>query len=156
MHLCIAGALGPASIKPMCVPRVPDQQPAPLASIKQMCVPRVPDQQPAPLVLPPQALPSSRIAPITAAAANQLPQMNSSLVQNANASHHQLSGELHSIRKDAESLCIVCFDVKPLCMCLPCGHIALCKACSQAVKEQTSACPVCQQPFQSVQELFFA
>ena len=145
MHQCIAGAHGTASAKPMYVPRMPDQQPAPLASS-------------------PQPMPSSCSAPVAAAAANQLPQTNSSSVENANASHSQMSGMLHSTKsgdchntlKNAEGLCIICFDVKPLCMCVPCGHIAMCKACSQAVKEQTSACPVCQQAIKSVQELFFA
>lgn len=145
MHQCIAGALGTASAKPMYVPRMPDQQPAPL-------------------VPSPQPMPSSCSAPVTAAAANQLPQTNSFSVEIADASCHRLSGMLHSTRsgdchntmKNAENLCIVCFDVKPLCMCVPCGHIATCKACSQAVKEQTNSCPVCQQAIQSVQEVLLA
>lgn len=145
MHQCTAGVLATASTKPMYVPRMPDQQPAPAVSS-------------------PQPMPSSCSAPIISAAGSQQPQMNSSFLKNANASQHQLSGELHTTRsgdchntrKDAESLCVVCFDVKPLCMCVPCGHIAICRACSQAVKEQTSACPVCQQAIQSVHEVFFA
>lgn len=144
MQQCTAGVLGTASTKPMYVPQMPNQQPAPP-------------------VASPHPMPSSCSAPITSAAANQQPQMNSSSVETVNASHHPLSGELystrsgdrHNTRKDVDSLCIICFDVKPLCMCVPCGHFAICKACSQAVKEQTSACPVCRQAIQSVQEVFF-
>ena len=138
INQCAAGALGTAST--------------------------MPNHKPTPLVSSPQPKPFSRSAAVTAAAANQLPELNSSSMENASASHHQLSGELQSTRsgdcyntmKDAESLCIVCFDVKPLCRCVPCGHIAICKACSQAVKEQTSACPICQQAIQSMQEVLSA
>lgn len=52
-----------------------------------------------------------------------------------------------------ESLCIVCWGIEPSWMCVPCGHIAMCRACSQAVKEQTNVCPVCQQAIVSLQEL---
>lgn len=54
-----------------------------------------------------------------------------------------------------ESLCIVCWGVEPSRMCMPCGHIAMCRACSQAVKEQTNVCPVCQQAIVSLQEMPF-
>lgn len=54
-----------------------------------------------------------------------------------------------------ESLCIVCWGVEPSCMCMPCGHIAMCRACSQAVQEQTNVCPVCQQAITSLEEVLF-
>lgn len=56
-------------------------------------------------------------------------------------------------KEGPETLCIICWDVKPSWMCVPCGHIAMCRACSQAVKEETNACPVCQQAIWVLQEV---
>eukprot|EP00891_Asterochloris_glomerata_P002652 jgi/Astpho2/2652/e_gw1.00049.53.1_t len=36
---------------------------------------------------------------------------------------------------------------------MPCGHIAMCNACSQTVKGQSGLCPICRDPIDSVRRL---
>ena len=58
--------------------------------------------------------------------------------------------------QEEQSLCVICWDRAPSWLCVPCGHLALCKTCSQAVKEKTNVCPMCQQTIQCLHEVFFS
>ena len=57
-------------------------------------------------------------------------------------------------RHDPKSLCIVCWERKPSWICVPCGHLAMCKSCSQAVKKKTNICPVCQQAIRALHQVY--
>ena len=52
--------------------------------------------------------------------------------------------------------CVVCMDGDKNWLCLPCGHLAMCGACSARVKCQTGRCPICQQSIQQVVQVFRA
>jgi pyrimidine deaminase RibD-like protein len=51
--------------------------------------------------------------------------------------------------------CVVCFD-SIRCMALaPCGHIALCQPCAEALMLQTvKLCPTCRDPVDSVLRVY--
>ncbi len=55
-----------------------------------------------------------------------------------------------------EKLCVVCWAQRPTWVCIPCGHLAMCKGCSVAVKEKTGKCPVCLQGLRALNEVFFS
>lgn len=141
IHQCVAGVISTTSSNPMYVPRLPDPQPAP---------PVIPPK--------PVASKASSSAPITAAEPcfqEQSVAPTTSLVIDLQNTKED-AADSYNTKEDTESLCIVCWASKPSWMCVPCGHIAMCRPCSQAVKEQTNVCPVCQQAIDSLQQVFFA
>ena len=40
--------------------------------------------------------------------------------------------------------CVVCWAHIKDVVCVPCGHVAMCKSCSKAVLQQSGLCPVCR------------
>lgn len=51
-------------------------------------------------------------------------------------------------------VCVVCMDAGKDWLCVPCGHLAMCKACSARVKHQTGRCPVCQKKIKQVMQVY--
>ena len=49
--------------------------------------------------------------------------------------------------------CVVCWAQRKTALCMPCGHIAMCNACSQTVKVQSGLCPICRDRIDSVRYL---
>ncbi|KAI9220282.1 hypothetical protein BC828DRAFT_383918 [Blastocladiella britannica] len=46
--------------------------------------------------------------------------------------------------------CIVCMADPKDTILLPCRHLCLCKECAQELRRQSTACPICRQPFHSM------
>lgn len=53
--------------------------------------------------------------------------------------------EAIELRLWCSSECVVCFDVRPLLVFVPCGHVCCCSGCSQDV----SQCPLCRADIES-------
>eukprot|EP00271_Cylindrocystis_brebissonii_P000475 TRINITY_DN1057_c0_g1_i1.p1 TRINITY_DN1057_c0_g1~~TRINITY_DN1057_c0_g1_i1.p1 ORF type:complete len:604 (+),score=85.97 TRINITY_DN1057_c0_g1_i1:174-1985(+) len=53
-------------------------------------------------------------------------------------------------RAAEQRLCPICMDNPPEGACVPCGHLAGCMECLQAVQERGSGCPVCRAPIREV------
>lgn len=51
-------------------------------------------------------------------------------------------------------VCVVCMDASKDWACVPCGHLAMCKARSARVKRQTRRCPRCQKRIKQVMQVF--
>ena len=54
---------------------------------------------------------------------------------------------------DHDQECVVCWAHRKTALCMPCGHIAMCNACSQTVKVQSGLCPICRDRIDSVRHL---
>ena len=52
------------------------------------------------------------------------------------------------------NVCVVCMDAGKDWLCVPCGHLAMCKVCSARVKHQTGRCPVCQKKIKQVLQVY--
>ena len=50
--------------------------------------------------------------------------------------------------------CVVCWAHEKDVVCIPCGHVAMCKSCSKAVMQQSGLCPVCRQEVREIIQLF--
>ncbi len=50
--------------------------------------------------------------------------------------------------------CVVCWAHEKDVVCIPCGHVAMCKSCSKAVMQQSGLCPVCRQKVREIIQLF--
>lgn len=46
--------------------------------------------------------------------------------------------------------CVVCMDANKDWLCMPCGHLAMCGACTARVSHQTGHCPICKQYIQQI------
>jgi hypothetical protein len=60
-------------------------------------------------------------------------------------------------RDDAQATCVVCLDAPPALACVPCGHVCLCDACSQALAAQAAArfkCPICRLKVQCTMRVY--
>lgn len=50
--------------------------------------------------------------------------------------------------------CVVCWTHEKDVVCIPCGHVAMCKECSQAVLKKNGLCPVCRTKIREVFQLY--
>ena len=50
--------------------------------------------------------------------------------------------------------CVVCWAHEKDVVCIPCGHVAMCKGCSQAVLKKDGLCPVCRTQIREVFQLY--
>jgi hypothetical protein len=56
-----------------------------------------------------------------------------------------------------KNLCKICFDSKINTVLIPCGHVAVCLKCAEALgKPGKALCPICQQKFAKVVQTFAA
>lgn len=55
---------------------------------------------------------------------------------------------------ESADVCVICMDAGKDWLCVPCGHLAMCKACSARVKHQTGRCPVCQKKIKQVMQVY--
>ena len=53
-------------------------------------------------------------------------------------------------------LCVICMTADKDWLCFPCGHLAMCRACSAGVQRQTGRCPICRQPITQVVQVYRA
>jgi len=44
----------------------------------------------------------------------------------------------------SEGQCVVCQAALAICVCVPCGHMALCPPCGQKIRESGQKCPLCR------------
>jgi hypothetical protein len=55
-----------------------------------------------------------------------------------------------------ETLCVVCMDAAKDRAVRPCMHVCVCEACAQLLMlERTPRCPVCREPIQHIERVFF-
>ena len=50
--------------------------------------------------------------------------------------------------------CVVCWANEKDVVCVPCGHVAMCKSCSKAVMQQSGLCPVCRCAVREIIQVF--
>ena len=55
---------------------------------------------------------------------------------------------------DNQDDCVVCWAHEKNMVCIPCGHVAMCKSCSQAVLKKSGLCPVCRAKIVQVFQLY--
>ena len=69
----------------------------------------------------------------------------------ASVHHTQSSG-----RGSAADVCSVCMDaqIRFASVCIPCGHLAMCKDCSVRVGRLTGRCPICSQRIKQVMQVY--
>ena len=83
-------------------------------------------------------------APAAAAAAAAAPHNPGHAVNNAPqppASH--AAAAKPAVAQESDD-CVVCWAHVKNVVCVPCGHVAMCKSCSKAVVAQSGLCPVCR------------
>ncbi|KAK3246307.1 hypothetical protein CYMTET_44155 [Cymbomonas tetramitiformis] len=57
--------------------------------------------------------------------------------------------------KEAESaLCVICMDQRREMVLVPCGHLVLCRKCSQRHITASKLCPVCKAPVREICKVF--
>jgi hypothetical protein len=55
-----------------------------------------------------------------------------------------------------EHTCVVCIDATTDHAVIPCGHVCLCSTCGpRLARTRHARCPICREPVQSLQKLFF-
>ena len=55
-----------------------------------------------------------------------------------------------------EHTCVVCIDAATDHAVIPCGHVCLCSTCGpRLARTRHARCPICREPVQSLQKLFF-
>jgi hypothetical protein len=55
-----------------------------------------------------------------------------------------------------ETMCVVCMDAAKDRAVRPCMHVCVCEACAQLLMlERTPRCPVCREPIQHIERVFF-
>jgi hypothetical protein len=50
-----------------------------------------------------------------------------------------------------ETQCVVCMDAAKTHIVLPCGHMCVCEACAQLLRDR---CPVCRGPIERITQVF--
>jgi hypothetical protein len=50
-----------------------------------------------------------------------------------------------------ETMCVVCMDAAKTHIVLPCGHMCVCEACAQLLRDR---CPVCRGPIERITQVF--
>lgn len=55
-----------------------------------------------------------------------------------------ISGDPNEVQPLTRDRCIVCREDYRDSVCIPCGHVAGCYGCMQAVTQESSSCPVCR------------
>jgi hypothetical protein len=56
----------------------------------------------------------------------------------------------------SEHTCVVCIDATTDHAVIPCGHVCLCSTCGpRLARTRHARCPICREPVQSLQKLFF-
>lgn len=56
--------------------------------------------------------------------------------------------------KDKKKECVVCFESEVVAALVPCGHNLFCMECADKIREENSACPVCQKQVLQVLRIF--
>ena len=51
--------------------------------------------------------------------------------------------------------CVICFTAVKDTVVLPCRHLCLCQGCSQIVRMQNNACPICRTRIESFLHIKF-
>jgi len=46
--------------------------------------------------------------------------------------------------------CVICMSAPRDTTVLPCRHMCICKACADALRNQTNKCPICREPMESL------
>jgi hypothetical protein len=55
-----------------------------------------------------------------------------------------------------EHTCVVCIDATTDHAVIPCGHVCLCSTCGpRLARTRHARCPICREPVQSLQKLFY-
>ena len=81
---------------------------------------------------------------------NAAPTVNNNAAQPAR-NHHPVVKEVAGPESDD---CVVCWAHEKNVVCIPCGHLAMCKSCSKAVMQQSGLCPVCRQEIGQIVQFF--
>ena len=154
--LCTAGVVPNETARPMYVPRMPplvtnhsaSQQQAvgQLQSVEQGAAPSAPGES----VMANEEESAAVQECVSIVSACTTPTTSSSACSRVQSDSPPMAQE----EPNRQGLCVVCWDSKPSWVCVPCGHLAMCKACSQAVKEKTNTCPVCRQLIRSINQVF--
>jgi len=66
--------------------------------------------------------------------------------------HHTQSSGSGSVA--AADVCSACMDAQKDWVCIPCGHLAMCKDCSVRVGRLTGRCPICSQRIKQVMQVY--
>eukprot|EP01112_Ceratiomyxa_fruticulosa_P023992 TRINITY_DN946_c0_g5_i1.p1 TRINITY_DN946_c0_g5~~TRINITY_DN946_c0_g5_i1.p1 ORF type:complete len:560 (+),score=121.93 TRINITY_DN946_c0_g5_i1:75-1754(+) len=56
--------------------------------------------------------------------------------------------------EEDDGKCLICFDLIANSACAPCGHLALCFSCAEAVVKKSNKCPICNSQIASIVRIF--
>ena len=68
--------------------------------------------------------------------------------------HAVANQPLQRAGRDNQDDCVICWASEQNTVCIPCGHIAMCKDCSGAVLKKSGLCPVCRADVHQVYQVY--
>jgi hypothetical protein len=68
-----------------------------------------------------------------------------------------LAADKPAAARRCEHTCVVCIDATTDHAIVPCGHLCVCSTCGpRLARTRHARCPICREPVQSLQRIFFA
>ena len=84
------------------------------------------------------------------ASSSQVPWLAQAINDDAPSSRMSESAEEQS----SADACVMCMSAPKNWMCIPCGHVSMCRVCSAEVQRRTRRCPICRRRITCITQVY--